>query len=164
MVTTIKKPADAPASDQAGADSAGFADLVGQAEMLDGSAPGAPGTSIQTAAPDPVEKMAHEIFALLKLPRNLAQKRFAWWPEFGLVWSDDQLQTIAAAFANLCNEMGWQIDDLTANPWVIIAAALGVPCFVTWDAVQDRRAQLAADQARQRQQTSNAPAANGNAQ
>lgn len=164
MVTTIKKPAaDGPPPDQADT-ATGFADLLGHAEILDSGAPGAPGTSIQTAPVDPVEKMSGEIFALLKLPRNLAQKRFAWWPEFGLVWSDEQLQTIAAAFANLCNEMGWQVDDLTANPWVIMAAALGVPCFVTWDAVQDRRAQLAADQARQRQQTPSAPAPNGNAQ
>ncbi|MEO8805854.1 MAG: hypothetical protein ABI433_07220 [Burkholderiaceae bacterium] len=163
MVTTIKKPAAAPAPDQAG-DASGFDDLTTQALLLDGgsAAPGAP------AEPEPGELMATELFALLKLPRVLAQKRFTWWPEFEKVWSDDQLRAIAQSFAQLAVHMKWDMDEIMSRfgPWLGLIIAAGVPAFVTWDAIQQRREAIAAHQKamQQQQRQTTAPPPNGNPQ
>ena len=89
---------------------------------------------------------------------GLAAKRFAWWPEFGVVWSDDQLRAIAQAFADLCVHMGWDIDEAMGRfgPWLAIVVTVGVPSFVTWDAVQDRRAEIAKQAALAQKQATSA--------
>ena len=130
---------------------AGFADLAAQAGAIDAGA----GLAVATpaAAIDPAATMAAEFFALLNMPRSLAAPRFAWWPEFGNVWSDEQLHAIAGALAALCIDQGWSLADLMGKygPWIAVAMATGLPSFVTWSAIQDRRAELArqAEHARQ---------------
>ena len=137
-----------------------FADLAAQADAIDGgaTAPGQPGSSIAAAPADPVVTMTAEFYSLLKLPRSLAAPRFAWWPEFGTVWSDAQLQTIAGALAAVCIDQGWSLDDLMGKygPWIALAVAAGMPSFVTWSAIQDKRAELAQQAEAQRRQHSGA--------
>lgn len=160
MVKLVKAPpADALASEPATEPATSFQDLIAEAGAIDSAAPpGAPGAALATVAPDPAVTMAADLFALLKMPRNLVAKRFAWWPEFGVVWSDDQLRAIAQAFADLCVHMGWDIDEAMGKfgPWVAIVVTVGVPSYVTWDAVQDRRAQLAHQAAQAKKQATSA--------
>lgn len=145
-----------------------FADLAAQADAIDGgaAAPGQPGSSIAAAPADPLVTMTGELYALLKLPRSLAAPRFAWWPEFGNVWSDDQLQTIAGALAAVCIDMGWSLNDLMGKygPWIALGMAAGMPSFVTWSAIQDKRAELVQQAEAQRRQQSSAQHHRGDAQ
>ena len=160
MVTRIPKTPAAPAElelDQA-EPATSFQDLIAEAGAIDSGAPGAPGAALASPAPDPAASMAADLYGLLKMPRNLAAKRFAWWPEFGVVWSDDQLRAIAQAFADLCVHMGWDIDEAMGRfgPWLAIVVTVGVPSFVTWDAVQDRRAEIAKQAALAQKQATSA--------
>ena len=129
-------------TDTAAAETIDFRDLEAQAGTIDATAPGLPGT----VAIAPAVAMADEIFGLLKMPRALVQSRFAWWPEFGTVWSDDQLRVIAQALADLCAHMGWTLDQLMGQfgPWLALAIAAGMPAFATYLAIKDRRAVLQA--------------------
>lgn len=139
-------------------DATSFDDLAAQADAIDagGAAPGQPGSSIATAPADPAVTMTAEFFSLLKLPRSLAAPRFTWWPEFGNVWSDDQLQQIAGALAAVCIDQGWSLEDLMGKygPWIALALAAGMPSFVTWSAIQDKRAELALQAEASRRQAS----------
>lgn len=145
MVKMVSRLATAPAPDLEDDQAAGavdFGDLAAEAAAIDSGAPLQPSTAVALAPVDPAVVMAGELFALLKLPRNLAQKRFAWWPDFQTVWSDDQLNAIAQALAGVCVHMGWTIDQVMGKwgPWLALAVAAGLPAYVTWDAIQDRRA------------------------
>ena len=163
MVKIVAKPVDAPAADVA--EDIGFTDLLERANAIDGEPGEGPGTEVAKVEVDPAEVMARELFALLKLPRAVAAKRFAWWPQFDTVWSDAQLQAIAGALAALCIANGWDLGELLSGkygPWIGLAIAVGMPAFVTWDAIQGER-QARTQQAVAERTRQTTAANNGNA-
>lgn len=95
--------------------------------------PAAPGAAVAQKAER--EAAAAEIAAALSLLRASAIP-FA--PPhvqdpLGLVWSDPQLEKIAAAIVDICVLQGWEIDDFfsTYGPYIQLAMALGIPVLAT---------------------------------
>jgi hypothetical protein len=93
--------------------------------------PGAQTPAVQTTTPSE----AKEISAALSLVRAAAVV-FA--PDHVqqpllLVWSDSQLEQIAAALVEVCKKHGWTVGDLfgTYGPYIQLAMAAGLPALAT---------------------------------
>ena len=160
---TTKKPSLATEAAKDEAQEIDFQDLHAEALGLDGAAPGA---AVPEVAPvDTHAVNVNGLVGLLRMPRAMLASRFGWWPEFGVVWSDDQLRAIAEALETLREHMGWDVDEIMGRfgPWVAVGLTAGMPAWVTWQAMQDRRAQLEA-QARQRERRPDQAVPNGPAQ
>lgn len=138
-----------PAASEPAVD-ASFRDLATAAANIDaGRKPDDSASPVQldTGPPiDPaVQALSAELYAMLQIPRDLIAPEFAWWPEFGKVWSDRQLQAIAGSFAALAAAQGWDAAELLGRygPWLALAASAGLPAFTTWKVTQLRKAQIA---------------------
>lgn len=152
-------PADAPADD-----AISFADLASEAAMVDGSVTTTPGAAV--AAPvDPTQQAAGELKDVLLIARNIVAPTFGWWPEFGLVWSDAQIASVAAGAAAVMEKHGWTTGDLFAQwgPYIALGVATVPPAIATRQAFQARKESDARRVAEQRRAAQEA-AANGNPQ
>lgn len=132
----------------------------GRALDLPPLAPGAPDPAIVEAQASAANIRA--IVAALKGARAMAAPKFAWWQDYRSVWADDQLQGIAGALEAVRDHMGWDTGELMAQfgPWLALLLATGVPAWTTYEAIQQRRRELAA-QAQQRQRQANNAAPGG---
>ncbi|MEY4415792.1 MAG: hypothetical protein RIQ53_3085 [Pseudomonadota bacterium] len=146
----------ASGADDSGADGADeLGRLAAEAAALDVEPlpPGAPDPAMVEA--QQAADMVRMIGGALRGARALAAPRFDWWADFRDVWSDRQLDAIAAASEELRAHMGWEVGDMASRfgPWIGLAVAAGMPAYVTWQAMQDereRRAQALRDQAQAR--------------
>jgi hypothetical protein len=85
---------------------------------------------------------------------------FAWWPDFDRVWSDQQIDGIAAAGGAVCDRHGWDFGAALGNygPYIALAAATAPPVLATHGAIKAARA-AAARAEREAQGRAPAPAA-----
>ena len=147
MVKLVSRP-DAPpaaAADQVD-EATSFADLAGEAELIDtGSA--VPRTALATVPPDPVAAQARELLDVLTLARQIVKPMFAWWPEFGDVWADQQLASVADAGALVMDKHGWTTGAMFQEfgPYIALGMATVPPAIATHQAIKARKAQAAAE-------------------
>jgi hypothetical protein len=93
-------------------------------------------------AANAVEQAAGELLGALQMVRTMASPLMAWWPEFGQVWNDDALGAIAASGAEIMHRHGWTLGEAWGQfgPYIALIGAALPPSLVTWQAVQQRRA------------------------
>lgn len=99
----------------------------------------------------PAMSTADELLAALQLVRMMAAPMVTWWPDFGTVWSDQQIGQIAASGGAIMEKHGWTMGDAmsTYGPYIALMGATVPPAAATYAAIQQHRAELAA-QARKR--------------
>jgi len=130
------KPADKPAEQAGGSDHVESLEAIAkQGAALEAGAalPGAPGAPVNQAAVTAAE--VAEIGAALSLLRAAALP-FA--PPhvqdpLALIWSDQQLEKIAAAVVEICHLHGWTTGDFfdKYGPYLQLGMALGIPALAT---------------------------------
>ncbi len=130
------KPADKPTEQAGGSDHVESLDAIAkQGAALEAGAalPGAPGAPVNQAAVTAAE--VAEIGAALSLLRAAALP-FA--PPhvqdpLALIWSDQQLEKIAAAVVEICHLHGWTTGDFfdKYGPYLQLGMALGIPALAT---------------------------------
>jgi hypothetical protein len=113
--------------------------LAARAAELEGqhAPPPPPGT------PEPMtpEDTAHELRGALEMVRLMASPAFAWWPQFGQVWSDQTLQAMATNGAVIMERHGWTVGQALAEwgPYIGLIGATLPPALATYQAVQTRK-------------------------
>lgn len=147
MSTEDNKPqGDAP---PAGSE-ADFADLLQQASELEGRS-GPQGGKPLPAGAAPVDPQAQQLqiystqlLAALQMLRVVGAKGLAWWEDFGQVWGDPTLQSIATSWAAICVQHDIDLDSLMGRymPYVAAGFATLPPCWMTYQAIKERREQL----------------------
>lgn len=138
MVTVVKKD-EAAAAPDVGAD---LSDLMNEAQGLEtehGGAgqPGAPGQ-----VPAMGGNLEAELLSALQMARMAAEKlAFSWWPEFREVWSDQTLQSIATAGAEIMRRHGWGMGELLSKwgPYFALGGAILPPSMVTYQVIKQRQ-------------------------
>ena len=129
MVVVQKKPAEnTDADNHLGVES--LDQIGGMGDALEAQAmPAGP------AGPDPSEAATAEIAAALELLRAAALP-FA--PDhvqapLAMIWTDKQLERIAAAVVDLCEFHGWTVGEFFSQygPYLQLLAALGMPILGT---------------------------------
>lgn len=143
MVTIVKKTDPAtegqPAPDAAAAAAdPGLADLAAQAASLEGEA--GPVAGVAAVQSDNLEA---ELLSALQLARVAAGSLLKWWPEFREVWSDQALANIASAGAEVMRRHGWNMGELLSQwgPYIALVGAITPPAMVTYQAMQDHKAE-----------------------
>jgi hypothetical protein len=150
MVTVVKKePAEGQAegsTPEAVQTGAGMADLMQEAQALEASAaplqPGSPGGPAAVIS----DNLEAEVLSALQMARVAAGQAVPWWPEYREVWSDQTLQSIAAAGAEVMRRHGWNMGELLGKwgPYIALVGAIAPPAMVTYQVVKERREQAAA--------------------
>lgn len=114
-----------------------FAQLEAQAKALEGAAAPVVGQAPAAA----VDTTDAELLAALTMARVMVAPMFDWWPDFGRVWSDQALQRIAGAGAEVMRRHGLTMAGVMGQwgPYIGLAVATAPPAFVTYKAIQDRR-------------------------
>lgn len=153
MKTTTTTTTEGPAATTEAAP-AGFEDLATEAASLEGGPP-IPGTPEAAASEaDALKATAAELLQALVMARMLCGPMFAWWPDFGRVWSEQTLQGIANGGAAVMLRHGWTMGEFFEKwgPYIALAMATAPPCAVTYQAIKAHRHQL-----QQQQQHGQAP-------
>jgi len=146
MVTRIAAPAGADLEQSEGAASIDTLEQLAQrAEQQEAAAITAQDQAQAQAEAAQSVGNIKAIVAALKGARQVLAGKFAWWPDYVVVWSDEQLSAIASALEAVRLHMGWGVDELVAKfgPWLMLAMAAGMPAWATYEAIQERRAELA---------------------
>lgn len=122
--------------DPAGISKATLANL----DALDGADKTSPGGAPGGATPAPDHTTRDQLLAALRMARAAAADRFKWWPNFAEVWADGTLQEIADAGADVMRLQGWTVGEFMGKygPYVRLALAVGVPGWVTMEALRTR--------------------------
>lgn len=147
MVTVIKAPAapeTPPVEDAKPAPvSADLQGLAAEAAALEaeagGAAPGQPGAAVPA-----VDNLEAELLSALQMARlGVGKFAFGWWQDFPQVWNDQTLQAIASAGAEIMRRHGWSMGEVLSQwgPYIALAGAVAPPSLVTWQALQERKAQ-----------------------
>lgn len=91
------------------------------------------------------ENASADLLQWLRLGRMTAAPAFPWWPEFGQVWNDKQLQAIAEAGAAVMQRHGMTLGAVMERwgPYVALVAATAGPSLATYTAIKAHRAQQA---------------------
>lgn len=122
------------------ADEAGSLDhLIARAENIDaGRKPDADPLPVGEVTPS---NTAAELRGALEIVRSIATPMMSWWPEFSATWSDQALEAIAASGGAVMDRHGWSVGGVMGQwgPYIGLAAALGPPSFVTWQAIKARQ-------------------------
>lgn len=119
-----------------------LAALEAQAAYLEAAA--APG-ALPGAAP--AMSAADELLSTLQMVRMMAAPVCTWWPEFGTVWSDQAIAQIAASGGAIMDKHGWTMGETmsTYGPYIALIGATLPPAAATYLAIQQHRADLAAE-------------------
>lgn len=129
----------APAA-PAGADP--FASLAAQAAAIDGSGQvdTAAAASAQLAAT--AQSTAAELADALRMVRLMARPMISWWEEYDRVWSDQTIEGIATAGAEIMARHGWTMGQAWAalGPYIALVGATLPPALLTLKAVKARQA------------------------
>lgn len=90
-----------------------------------------------------VATAAQELFGALQMLRMMAAPMMGWWRDFGTVWSDQTLQGIAEGGAQVMERHGWTLGDAWGQfgPYIALIGAALPPSLVTWQAIQQHRAE-----------------------
>ncbi len=120
---------------------AGFASILAEANQVESEAPGAtPEAAPGAPVPAPFDHATvRELLAALQMARALAAGQVEpLMADFAVVWSDSQLRQIAEAGAEVMNIHGWSVGELMGRwgPYIRLAVAVGVPGWVTWQAIK----------------------------
>ncbi len=142
MVARVKKE-DAGTVAETAIPAPAFAALEAQAQALEGAAVAPLERQEQEQQAVEVENTCASILGALKMARAAARPRLNWWSEFGEVWSDSTLQEIASAGAEVMALHGLTLGEFMGKwgPYFALAGAVAGPSLVTWDAIQERKAQ-----------------------
>lgn len=118
--------------------------LLMEAQALEQSA-APPDVSEQQAAQQAaaVASAAEELLGALQMLRMMAAPMMSWWAEFGTVWSDQTLRGIADGGAAVMERHGWTLGQAWGQfgPYIALIGAALPPSLVTWQAIQQRRAE-----------------------
>lgn len=130
-----------------------FAHLAAEAAAIEGGPPVAGTPEAAAAEVSLLTTTQHELHGALEMARMMVGPMFAWWPDFGQVWSDQTLNGIAAGGAAVMVKHGWSMGELFSEygPYLALAGATLPPSLATWQVIKQRRVQLA-QLDRQRQQ------------
>lgn len=87
---------------------------------------------------------AAALLGALKLARVMVGPMFRWWPDFESVWSDQTLDGISEGAAAVMARHGWTVAGAMGElgPYIALIGATAPPAFVTYQAIQHRKAQL----------------------
>lgn len=154
MVNVVKKPTGGePVEDavvvpgQADTESADDAAAWSQLEADLGAGEAAP-------APVPVAtNTAADLLGALQLARAMVTPLFAWWPDFGQVWNDGQLEGIADAGGQVMDRHGWTMGGAMQEygPYIALLGATAGPGLATYQAIKAHRE----DEARKARESAN---------
>jgi hypothetical protein len=150
-----------PASDGAEGQDDPFAGLESQATALEGAAQIERDEREEKQAASTVATLSTELLAALTMARDMAEPTMTWWPEFHSTWSDAALAKIAGSAAVVMQMHGWDMGTawVKLGPYIALIGAVGMPSFVTWQAVKERQAQLAYERRQQPARPAVMPAA-----
>lgn len=139
--------------------------LVDQATELEGAGQAQAEAKAQATAAASIETNAAELFSAFLMARAVAAPTMSWWDKFLDVWSDQALQGIANAGAQVMERHGWTLSETwdKFGPYIALGMAVVPPSLVTWQAVKHRQAQLAALQRRPTPMQNVVPASEGGA-
>lgn len=128
----------------------GLGDLAEQAQAFEGAGQTEAAARAASAAADTVAATAAELCEALKVVRAMGAAPMAWWDQYMVVWSDKAMEAIAEAAAVVMQRHGWTMADAWSKlgPYIALIAATVPPSLVTWQAVKQRQAQIAAAQRR----------------
>jgi len=138
---------------------ADFSALEAQAKALEGAGQEAQQEREQEQAAEAIASAADELLGALEMLRMMAAPLMEWWPKFESTWSDKTLKAIAKGGAEVMQRHGWTLEGAWTHlgPYVALLAAVLPPSLATWQAVQQRRIELA-EASRPHHRTQEAPA------
>lgn len=142
--TTTPAPDTAPSeSEPLGAD---FEALSHEAAALEGAGQAAADKAAEARATTEAASIADDLLGALQMVRTMAAPLVTWWPDYQATWSDATLRATAEAGAVIMQRHGWTMGQAwdKLGPYIALIAAVVPPSLVTWQAVQARRAALAA--------------------
>lgn len=133
--------------------SEGLAAVMAEAEALEGSATAKAEQATQEKSEQERAIAEIELRDALFMLRMMAAPAVDWWPLFEKVWSDRQIEAIAAAGAAVMERHGWTMGELMGQwgPYIALVGAVLPPSLVTYQAIKARREE------QQRQVTRPAP-------
>lgn len=128
-----------------GADFAALDAIADEAQALEGAADAKQAQAETKRAEVEQQSAAAELRGALEMVRMIAAPALAWWPQFGQVWGDSQLDGISDAGAAVMQRHGWTVGDIMTKwgPYVALVGAVLPPSLVTYQAIQQRRLELA---------------------
>lgn len=136
---TGEQPEDAP---QSGPD---LSHLLGEVDQEAQASDQAQAQAEQQIALQQINEARIQLRAALGMAKIAARPKFRWWSDFDACWSDDQLDAIADAGAQIMQMHGLSMGELMSRwgPYLALIMAAGVPALATYAAIQERREQLA---------------------
>lgn len=128
-----------------------FADLEARAAGIDGAGEQQlqqQQASEQQQADTEAAGMVEGLVEVLQLARSMLAAGFAWWPHFATVWNDGVLRGIAANGAIIMQRHGWTLGELMTRwgPYLGLLGVTAPAAYATYQAIQHRKAQLAAQE------------------
>ncbi len=131
------EPAEAPAVPAPGADALDA--IAADLGAIEGEG--------EPAKPEPAPGMGNleNLTMALTLAKTILTPAFAWWPEFDQVWSEHQVQQIAAGGAAVCDKHGWDFGGAIGAyaPYIALAVATAPPVIATARAIGHAKAEAA---------------------
>ncbi len=101
----------------------------------------------EPAKPEPAPGMGNleNLTMALTLAKTILTPMFAWWPEFDQVWSESQVEKIAAGGAAVCDKHGWDFGGAlgTYAPYIALGVATVPPVVLTARAIARAKAEAA---------------------
>lgn len=133
----------APGADQAAESAQEWGQI--EADLGAGAAP-VPAAPVET-------NTAAELLGALQLARAMVTPLFTWWPDFGQVWGDGQLQGIADAGGQVMDRHGWTMGGAMSEygPYIALLGATAGPGLATYQAIKAHRE----DEARKARESAN---------
>lgn len=118
--------------------------LIADAEALEGAEIAAQAQTEAKAAESTIEANRAGLRDALGMARMIASPAFQWWDDFGNCWSDNQLDAISDAGAQVMQRHNITMGELFTQygPYIALIGATLPPGLATYTAIKARKAEL----------------------
>ena len=140
---TTQPPAEEPEGVASGAPD--LSHLLAEVDQHQAEGDQARAQAEQQIAANEIGEARVQLRAALAMAKMAAKPKFRWWADFEDCWSDEQLDAIADAGAQIMHMHGLSMGELMSRwgPYFALIVAVGGPGLATYAAIQERREQLA---------------------